>query len=110
GPWIGMVFQKPNPFPKSIYDNVAWGPRTLGMRKGLDERVEHALTRAALWDEGEGGFKGSALALSGGAAAADLHCPRPPRRARGDPPGRAGVGSRSDRDVQHRGPDARAQA
>ena len=52
--WIGMVFQKPNPFPKSIYDNVAWGPRVLGMRKGLDERVERALTQAALWDEVKG--------------------------------------------------------
>ena len=64
--WIGMVFQKPNPFPKSIYDNVAWGPRTLGMRKGLDERVERALTQAALWDEVKGRLKRSALALSGG--------------------------------------------
>jgi phosphate transport system ATP-binding protein len=64
--WIGMVFQKPNPFPKSIYDNVAWGPRVLGMRKGLDERVERALTRAALWDEVKHRLKRSALALSGG--------------------------------------------
>ena len=48
---IGMVFQKPNPFPKSIYDNVAFGPRVLGWRKGLDERVEQALHKAALWDE-----------------------------------------------------------
>jgi phosphate transport system ATP-binding protein len=64
--WIGMVFQKPNPFPKSIYDNVAWGPRTLGMRKGLDERVERALTQAALWEEVKGRLKRSALALSGG--------------------------------------------
>jgi phosphate transport system ATP-binding protein len=64
--WIGMVFQKPNPFPKSIYDNVAWGPRTLGMRKGLDERVERALTQAAMWDEVKGRLKRSALALSGG--------------------------------------------
>ena len=64
--WIGMVFQKPNPFPKSIYDNVAWGPRTLGMRKGLDERVERALTQAALWDEVKDRLKRSALALSGG--------------------------------------------
>ena len=64
--WIGMVFQKPNPFPKSIYDNVAWAPRTLGMRKGLDERVERALTQAALWDEVKGRLKRSALALSGG--------------------------------------------
>ena len=48
---IGMVFQRANPFPKSIYDNVAWGPRVLGMKKGLDERVEKALTDAALWNE-----------------------------------------------------------
>ncbi len=64
--WIGMVFQKPNPFPKSIYDNIAWGPRMLGMRKGLDERVERALTQAALWDEVKDRLKRSALALSGG--------------------------------------------
>ncbi len=64
--WIGMVFQKPNPFPKSIYDNIAWGPRVLGMRKGLDERVEHALKQAALWDEVKHRLKRSALALSGG--------------------------------------------
>jgi phosphate transport system ATP-binding protein len=64
--WIGMVFQKPNPFPKSIYDNVAWAPRVLGLRKDLDERVERALTQAALWDEVKGRLKRSALALSGG--------------------------------------------
>ncbi len=48
---IGMVFQKPNPFPKSIYDNVAFGPRVIGMKDDLDERVETALRKAALWDE-----------------------------------------------------------
>jgi phosphate transport system ATP-binding protein len=63
---IGMVFQKPNPFPKSIYDNIAWGPRVLGMRKGVDERVEKALTGAALWDEVKDRLKKSALSLSGG--------------------------------------------
>jgi phosphate transport system ATP-binding protein len=63
---IGMVFQKPNPFPKSIYDNVAFGPRVLGWRKGLDERVERALERAALWDEVKDRLKSSALGLSGG--------------------------------------------
>jgi len=63
---IGMVFQKPNPFPKSIYDNVAWGPRVLGMRKGLDERVELALRGAALWDEVKDRLKKNALSLSGG--------------------------------------------
>ncbi len=63
---IGMVFQKANPFPKSIYDNVAWGPRVLGMKKGLDERVEKALRSAALWDEVKDRLKKSAIALSGG--------------------------------------------
>ena len=63
---IGMVFQRPNPFPKSIYDNVAWGPRVLGMKKGLDERVERALRGAALWEEVKDRLKRSALSLSGG--------------------------------------------
>jgi phosphate transport system ATP-binding protein len=63
---IGMVFQKPNPFPKSIYDNIAWAPRNLGMRHNLDERVEQALRDAALWDEVKDRLKDSALGLSGG--------------------------------------------
>jgi phosphate transport system ATP-binding protein len=63
---IGMVFQKPNPFPKSIFDNVAFGPRVLGMTDGLAERVERALRQAALWDEVRGRLKESALSLSGG--------------------------------------------
>jgi phosphate transport system ATP-binding protein len=63
---IGMVFQKPNPFPKSIYDNVAFAPRMLGMKEAMDERVEQALRRAALWDEVKDRLKRSALALSGG--------------------------------------------
>jgi phosphate transport system ATP-binding protein len=63
---IGMVFQKPNPFPKSIYDNVAFGPRVLGWKKGLDDRVERALKRAALWDEVKDRLKRNALGLSGG--------------------------------------------
>jgi phosphate transport system ATP-binding protein len=63
---IGMVFQRPNPFPKSIYDNVAWGPRVLGMRKDLDERVEKALRGAVLWDEVKDRLKKSGLSLSGG--------------------------------------------
>ncbi|MDX6626222.1 MAG: phosphate transport system ATP-binding protein [Solirubrobacterales bacterium] len=63
---IGMVFQKPNPFPKSIYDNVAWAPRNLGLKRGLDERVEQALHGAALWDEVKDRLKDSALGLSGG--------------------------------------------
>jgi len=63
---IGMVFQRPNPFPKSIYDNVAWGCRVLGMKENLDERVERALTQAALWDEVKDRLKASGLSLSGG--------------------------------------------
>jgi phosphate transport system ATP-binding protein len=65
---IGMVFQKPNPFPKSIYDNVAYGPRIAGnLKKGeLDHVVEESLRGAALWDEVKGRLKSSALGLSGG--------------------------------------------
>ena len=63
---IGMVFQKPNPFPKSIYDNVAFGPKVLGMTKELDARVERALKQAALWDEVKDRLKKGALSLSGG--------------------------------------------
>ncbi len=63
---IGMVFQKPNPFPKSIYDNVAFGPRVNGRRGNLDDTVEQALVRAALWDEVKEKLKKSAFALSGG--------------------------------------------
>ena len=63
---IGMVFQKPNPFPKSIYDNVAFGPRVLGRKDGLDEVVENALRGAALWDEVKDRLKDNAFGLSGG--------------------------------------------
>ena len=64
---IGMVFQKPNPFPKSIHDNVAYGPRINGHKRGdISDRVEHALQRAALWDEVKDKLRQSALGLSGG--------------------------------------------
>jgi len=63
---IGMVFQRPNPFPKSIYDNVAFAPRMLGLKQGLAERVERALRDAALWEEVKDRLNRSALALSGG--------------------------------------------
>ena len=63
---IGMVFQRANPFPKSIYDNVAYGPRSLRMRGDLEERVHGALQKAALWDEVKDRLKRSALSLSGG--------------------------------------------
>jgi len=63
---IGMVFQRPNPFPKSIYDNIAYGLRILGMKDHLDDRVQRALERAAIWDEVKHRLKRSALGLSGG--------------------------------------------
>jgi phosphate transport system ATP-binding protein len=63
---IGMVFQKPNPFPKSIYDNVAFGARINGYRDDMDELVERSLRNAALWDEVKDRLNASALALSGG--------------------------------------------
>jgi phosphate transport system ATP-binding protein len=63
---IGMVFQKPNPFPKSIYDNIAFGPRIAGYKGDMDALVEESLQRAALWDEVKGKLKESGLALSGG--------------------------------------------
>ena len=63
---IGMVFQRPNPFPKSIQDNVTWGLKVLGMKDNLSDRVERALTQAALWDEVKDRLKASALSLSGG--------------------------------------------
>jgi phosphate transport system ATP-binding protein len=63
---IGMVFQKPNPFPKSIYDNIAFGPRLAGSKENLDDVVERALRQAALWDEVKDRLKKSAMGLSGG--------------------------------------------
>jgi phosphate transport system ATP-binding protein len=63
---IGMVFQKPNPFPKSIYDNISFGPKIAGMKVNMDDLVEECLHRAALWDEVKDKLKGSAMALSGG--------------------------------------------
>ena len=63
---IGMVFQKPNPFPKSIYDNIAFGPRVLGMKGSMDEIVERALKQGALWDEVKDRLKTNAFGMSGG--------------------------------------------
>ena len=64
--WIGMVFQKPNPFPKTIYENIAWGARINGYRGDMDELVESSLFQVALWDEVKDKLKQSAMALSGG--------------------------------------------
>jgi phosphate transport system ATP-binding protein len=63
---IGMVFQKPNPFPKSIYDNVAYGPKVAGVKGNMDDIVEQALRKAALWDEVKDRLKASGMSLSGG--------------------------------------------
>jgi phosphate transport system ATP-binding protein len=63
---IGMVFQRPNPFPKSVYDNVAFGPRLNGVKQGIDEIVERSLRNAALWDEVKDKLRDDAYALSGG--------------------------------------------
>jgi phosphate transport system ATP-binding protein len=63
---IGMVFQKPNPFPKSIYDNIAFGPRVLGVKGDMDEIVERALVQAAVWDEAKDRLKSNAFGMSGG--------------------------------------------
>src|SRR5690606_29347023 len=63
---IGMVFQKPNPFPKSIFENVAFGPRVNGFKGNLEELVEKSLRRAALWDEVKDRLNASAFSLSGG--------------------------------------------
>ena len=63
---IGMVFQKPNPFPKSIYDNIAFGPKVLGMSGSMDQIVEEALRRASLWDDVKDRLKDNAFGMSGG--------------------------------------------
>jgi phosphate transport system ATP-binding protein len=63
---VGMVFQKPNPFPKSIYDNITFGPKIAGIKGDMDEIVERSLKRAALWDEVKDRLKDSAMGLSGG--------------------------------------------
>jgi phosphate transport system ATP-binding protein len=63
---VGMVFQKPNPFPKSIFENIAFAPKVLGLKQGIGERVEKALRDAALWDEVKDRLKDNALGLSGG--------------------------------------------
>jgi phosphate transport system ATP-binding protein len=63
---IGMVFQKPNPFPKSIYDNIAFGPRVLGMKGDMDEMVERALKQGAVWEEVKDRLKTNAFGMSGG--------------------------------------------
>ena len=101
---IGMVFQKPNPFPKSIRENVVFALRVAGLTDDVDGRVERALRAAALWDEVKDDLKRSALTLSGGQQ--QRLCIA--RALASDPHGRAVFSARSDRDRAYRGPAARA--
>ena len=88
-----MVFQKPNPFPKSIYDNIAFGPRILGMKGDMDEIVETALRGGALWDEVKDRLDDERVRDVGRPAAAALHRALPRRQPRRDPDGRALLGA-----------------
>ena len=105
---VGMVFQKPNPFPKSIYDNVAYGPKIHGMVRGkdeMDELVQESLRRAGLWDEVKDRLAQPGTGLSGVPAAAPVHRPRHRHQAGSPVDGRAVLGARSDRHRHHRGTD-----
>ena len=106
---VGMVFQKPNPFPKSIYENVAFGPRINGFTGKMDELVEQSLRRAALWDEVKDKLKESGHGALRRSAAAAVHRPDDRHRARGDPHGRAVLRARPAIDAADRGAHGGAQ-
>ncbi len=103
---IGMVFQKPNPFPKSIYDNIAFGPRILGMKGDMDEIVEKALRGAALWDEVKDRLDSQRFGMSGGQQQRLCIARCIAVAARRDPDGRALLGPGPDLDREDRRPDA----
>ena len=108
---VGMVFQKPNPFPKSIYDNIAYGPRIHGLAKNkadLDEIVEKSLRRGAIWDEVKDRLDAAGHRPVGWPATASVHRPRRGDRARGSADGRALFGARPDRHRPGRRADRRA--
>ena len=104
---VGMVFQKSNPFPKSIYDNIAYGLRIAGVtkRSKIDEAVEKSLRAAALWDEVKDRLRRQRLRTFRRPAAAALHRARARRRARDRAHGRALFRARSDRDCESRRTD-----
>ena len=108
---VGMVFQRPNPFPKSVYENVAYGPRVHGIndRKELDAIVEKALRHAALWEEVRDRLERFRSRALGRPAAETLHRADPCGRARGDPHGRTLLGPRSYRNRKDREPHRHAQ-
>lgn len=108
---VGMVFQKPNPFPMSIYDNIAYGPRTHGIRtRGkLDEIVETSLRQAAIWDEVKDRLNKKRAWHVGRPAAAFVHCPRACDQAGGAADGRADLSARPNFDRQDRRPCTRTQ-
>ena len=103
---IGMVFQQPNPFAMSIFDNVAFGLRLNGYRGNVDERVEQALAARGPVGRGEGQAQAERPVALGRAAAAAVHRPRHRDRAGGAADGRAVLGARPDRDPADRGADA----
>ncbi len=103
---VGMVFQKPNPFPKSVYENVAYGPRIHGLaadRTELDEIVQTSLQRAGLWEEVKDRLHQAGTALSGGQQQRLCIARTIAVEPGGDPDGRALLGARSDCDGAHRG-------
>ena len=107
---IGMVFQKPNPFPKTIYENVAWGARINGYRGNMDELVEQTLRQAALWDEVKDKLQEERPGPFRRAAAAPVHCPRPGGGTGDDPDGRTLLRPGPDRHLENRRSDARTVA
>ena len=104
---VGIVFQKPNPFPESIYDNVAYGLEIQDVEGDHDAIVERSLKRAALWEEVEGRLDESGLELSGGPTTTPLYRPGDRNRPRGTAHGRTRKRARSDRDLEDRGPHRR---
>ena len=108
---IGMVFQRPNPFPKSIYDNVVYGPRIHGIRnrQTLMDICERSLRQAALWDEVRGSARPFGARALRWTAAAALHRALPGGRSRGHLDGRTGLGARSNRNEQDRRSHRRSQ-